>query len=103
VDQDDGGPEGDSLAAALLETIAAPVDARDGVAQGATAGLVKEGHAVCEAKDFDRLVRRQVATEDDPDFGLERVSGVDSGIPSQRRGIELGPEVTEDILETALD
>src|SRR2546427_11885685 len=60
VDQDDGGPEGDSLAAALLETIAAPVDARDGVAQGATAGLVKEGHAVCEAKDFDRLVGRQV-------------------------------------------
>jgi len=58
VDQDDGGPERNPLAAPLLEAIAAPVDRRDGVSQGATAGLVQEGHAICEAQHLDGLVGR---------------------------------------------
>src|SRR5256712_98684 len=103
VDQDDGGPEGDSLAAALLETIAAPVDARDGVAQGATAGLVKEGHAGWEPKYFDRLVGREVPAVHNPVFDLERVARVDRRVPRQGRGVELGSEVSQDVFQASLD
>src|SRR6266571_9490822 len=103
MDQDDGGTEGDPLAATLFESISPQVDVRDGLRKRAASRLIQQRDPIREPKDFRRLVQRQVATEDDPDFGLERVSGVDSGISSQRRGVELGPEVTEDILETALD
>src|SRR3989454_8674278 len=103
VDQDDGGPEGDSLAAALLETIAGPDDARAGGAQGRPAGLAREGHAVCEAKDFDRLVGRQVPALHNPDFDLERVARVDRRVPRQGRGVELGSEVSQDVFQASFD
>src|SRR2546428_777272 len=103
VDQDDGGPEGDPLAAPLLEAVAAPVDRRDGVRQGATAGLVQEGHAICEAQHLDGLVRRQVPSVHNSDFDLERVARIDRRVSSHRRCVELGSEVSQDVFQPSLD